>query len=188
MKKKFRPNVYVKVFKLTNSYGCLTECDFNNFKKSFEEKQNLYFDENINDYCFESFREMTKEIKRVANNAGLKAELLKLDFESYKDYIKIKGPNVRDINFIVSLSKVYKSDTRNVSFIITKIEAFSNFNINNSAYKIIDIDNNMMDCDSITYVYQEYKNKPNYTFDNHREDEINNDKHIYRCIDNINYL
>lgn len=181
MKKKFRPNVYVKVFKLTNSYGYLTEDDFNKFKRAFEEKQGLYYNESISDYCFESFREVTKEIKRVANNAGLKAELIKTDYESYKDYIKIKGSNVREINFIVSLAKIYNKELRSTNFIITKIEAHSDFLIDNSPFRIINIDNDMMNCITVTYSYQKYKD--GIGIDTIKGDFCH-DKHLYRCFDN----
>lgn len=157
MKNKIRPNVYVKVFNLTNSYGYLTEEDFNKFKQKFEEKQDLYFNEDVNDYCFSSFREMTKEIKRAANNAGLKAKLIKVDYETFENCIKVKSLETQDINFIVSIAKIYNKKIRDVNFVITKIEAKSTFSIDNSLVKTINIDDDMMDRDSITYTYQQYK-------------------------------
>lgn len=157
MKNKIRPNVYVKVFNLTNSYGYLTEEDFNKFKQKFEEKQSLYFNEDVNDYCFSSFREMTKEIKRAANNAGLKAKLIKVDYETFENCIKVKSLETQDINFIVSIAKIYNKKIRDVNFVITKMEVKSAFSIDNSLVKTINIDDDMMDRDSITYTYQQYK-------------------------------
>lgn len=182
MEKKIRPNVYVKVFKLTNSYGYLSEEDFIRFKQKFDEKQSLYYSKDINHPCFSSFREITKEIKRVAHNAGLTANLLKTEFKTFKDHIEIKGTNLNDMNFIVSFAKVYNKETKTVSFVITKMEAYSYFTLLDVSFRIINIDNDMKNCDYTTYVYQDY----HFAKQSFNRKENLDEKYIHRCIDNNN--
>lgn len=115
--RKIRTNrFYVKAFKITNSEGDFTEKDFINLIEKFKIIRKLYFDENYNCDCYSNFRTITKEIKRAAHNAGLKAELLDVKYDTSDSEIIIKGDNVAFINLTVYIKPVtFKKDSFTVA-------------------------------------------------------------------------
>lgn len=163
MKKVIKPNVYIKVFKITDSNGeGISKNDFELFKEKFKEKQNLYYNEDLNDFCFDSFTQIIREIKRTAHNAGLTVKLIKVEFESFKNYIKVYDSNyLKDINLIISISKIYDSKNKDIKFTVTKIEAYSMFSDTDSVIIFVPIDEDMKDHSNITYIYKQHEMKFN---------------------------
>lgn len=162
MRKKRTKKVFLKAFKITNKEGNFTKEDFERLQEKFEIIRKLYFYENENHDYYDSFRTITKEIKRAAHNAGLTAEIINLDYNYKIDYIKLDNPELTTIEFnIYILIKSAAKFTRQDDFVITTVQGFSNpiklyssIDEGYSSFKAY-IDDDMDNELEITYCYKE---------------------------------
>ena len=117
-------NVYVKAFRITNSENTFTEEDFILLQEKFKVIRKLYWRGEVNRDCYINFRTITKEIKRAAHNAGLKADLLKVDYACLSpNEISISGAGVNGINLLVFIKPV--PELKGENFTVVKLEMLS---------------------------------------------------------------
>ena len=100
MKEK-RTKQYVKVFNVCTikDESPINKEEFDTFSEKFEKVRKLYLTENGEK--FYSFRSIIKEIQRSAHNAGLKAKLVPVKYNSLIYSANVTGRNVNDINLVV---------------------------------------------------------------------------------------
>ena len=120
---------YVKAFKITNSEGKFTKEDFELFQEKFKIIRKLYLRPEVNCDCYINFRTITKEIKRAMHNAGLKADLLKVDYESLDSSVVISGEGINSINLLVFIKPV--PQLRGDNFTVLQVKALS-YNTNDT--------------------------------------------------------
>lgn len=160
--KKRRTKLFLKAFKITNAEGKFTEDDFNLLKEKFEIIKNLYFNANINHEYFDSFRTITKEVKRAAHNATLKADIINLEYKSTPRGIELINPYIDDAEFnLFILIKSAARYAREYDFVVTTMQGFnSNIKLpgigldDPVSYKIT-FSNDMNDESKISYYYME---------------------------------
>ena len=87
-----KDKIYVKAFKLSNKEnGKFTKEDFERFQEKLEIIRKLYFKPEVQKDCYDSFRTITKEVKRAAHNAGLDYKLLNFSYDSDEINATISG-------------------------------------------------------------------------------------------------
>ena len=123
MRKGRTEKLYVKTFKILNNEGTFTKENFNLFQEKFDLVRKLYFNEKVKCDCYDSFRAITKEVKRAAHNANLKAELLHMTYESFHNTINISGGCLNDINLLVFIKPVKGLDEDR--FTIVQVKSLS---------------------------------------------------------------
>lgn len=161
MKKKNTSKVFLKVFKIVNDEGKFTNEDFERLKEKFEIIRKVYFHENENHDYFDSFRSITKEIKRAAHNAGLKAEIIKLAYKTNPKKAELINISLEDVDFnLFILIKSAAKFTRENDFVVTTVQGLNtpillqSSIVNEISYKVT-INDDMRDESDITYLYLE---------------------------------
>lgn len=158
----YKEKIYAKCFRIYNDTGTFTEEDFNLLKEKFDIIKKLYFNDMIERDVFKSFREIVREVKRAAHNAGLTAELIKAEYHA--DFTSIMACNTSDnevgINLIVTFKKFDyynpKMKREFSDFIITKFLGFPEIvtlSSNQTVSIIIDDDMRYYD-DDIIYDFE----------------------------------
>lgn len=108
MKEK-RTKQYVKVFNVHNiqtGVDGITKEEFDILSQKFEKIRKLYLTKDGEKFI--NFRSIIKEVQRAAHNAGLKAKLLSMDYNSHSDNVNVVGQDVNDINLVVFIKPVDK--------------------------------------------------------------------------------
>lgn len=123
--------------------------------EKYEVVRKLYVREEIGHEYYESFRIISKELKRAAHNAGLGLKILKLDYKSDND----KGTvlNNGDVSISTNLYIAIKAASKlgkEHSFVVTGVVGLKRplVAVSGEALEII-IDDEMKDEDIITYRY-----------------------------------
>lgn len=160
--KKRRTKLFLKAFKVMNAEGGFTKEDFNLLKEKFEIIREVYFHENENHDYYDSFRTITKEIKRASHNAGLKADIVNLDYKSTPKNIELINPDFNDVEFnLFIMIKSAAKFTREFDFVVTTIQGFNNYitlsgsSVDNPIPYKVTINDDMSDEIDVSYYYME---------------------------------
>ena len=123
--KKRRTKLFLKAFNVTNAEGKFTKEDFELFKEKFNIIKDLYYDPNVEHEYFDSFRTITKEVKRAAHNAGLRAEIIDLDYKSTPRNTTLINPHNVDATFNLFIAiKSAAKFTREYDFVVITMQGF----------------------------------------------------------------
>ena len=161
--KKRRTKLFLKAFNVTNAEGKLTKEDFELFKEKFDIIKDLYYDPNVEHEYFDSFRTITKEVKRAAHNAGLRADIIDLDYKSTPRNTTLVNPHDTDVEFNMFIAiKSAAKFTREFDFVVTTMQAFDE-NIRLAGTVILDepvsykitLSDDMYDEQEISYYFME---------------------------------